>query len=181
MDIKLLEDQLSGITAKGKEWRKKEQKFLKAQGLDEEIAKTEKDLIDLESKLPSKKDQLAELIKKKNAAVAKSIKSMAEKMAEVLPEGMSVFEIAEDGSFNIGWDYGDKYRPYEGLSGGEKVQFDLALCHAMDAGLLIMEAAETDNTSLIETMAMLTNVPKQVMISTCHPVDVPEGWAHIQL
>lgn len=182
MDVKLLKDQLSGIETKGKDLRVKEKLFLKASGIDEELAKTQKELIDLEGQLPDLKEKLTETVQKKNEAVQSSISAISEKMAEVLPEGMPVFKINDDGSLLIGWEYEGVFRPYEGLSGGEKVQFDLALAHALNAGILFMEGAEADDQSLVDTMGMLTQVDKQVIVCTCHPPEsVPDGWACINL
>jgi ATPase subunit of ABC transporter with duplicated ATPase domains len=182
MDIALLKGQLEGITAKGKELRINEAKFLKAKGLDEEFEKAKKESLDEESSLYKMKKKLDEMVKKKNAAVQKSIQGVVEKMAEVLPDGIPVFEITDTGSLTIGWDFDGSYRPYEGLSGGEKVQFNLAIAHAMNAGILIMEAAEVDDKSLLETLFMLSSVEKQVIVSTCHTPDgIPDEWVHISL
>jgi cell division septum initiation protein DivIVA len=181
MDIDLLKSQLAGIIEKGKLLRTDEAKFLKAQGLEEECEKAKQEVIDQEAELEKLKAQLSGFVEAKNNAVGKSIQSITEKMAEVLPEGMPVFELTEEGLI-IGWEYDGRYRPYEGLSGGEKVQFDLAMAHVLKAGVLIMEAAEVDNKSLIETMGMLSQVDKQIIISTCHAPDViSDGWLHIDL
>jgi len=178
MDIGLLKDTLSGLKTKGIELGEKRDLFVKAQGLNESIEKTRQETGLLVIKQDKTKEQIKEKIALKNEAVSKTASALEEKMAEILPYGKAVFKIDEDGSVFIGWD--DK--PYSGLSGGEKVAFDGALCHALGSEFLIFEAAELDSENLPATMEMLSKISKQVIVNSCHePKEVPDGWNVVKL
>ncbi len=180
MDIQILKDQIDALTNKGRKLRDIESVFLKLKGLDEEIAKAQKEKSDIEVKLQPLKNKIQALHNQKKEAVSKTVKAMGNTMNEVLPEGKAVINL-EDGLF-IGWLNGEKTRSYDGLSGGEKTIFDSSLAHALKANFLIVEAAELDTANLEESLNKLYEIPSQVIVNTCHkPQIIPDGFDVINL
>lgn len=176
MDLQILQNQHDGLVAAGKKLREKERLFLKAQGLDERIAKSQKEIIAEESELETIKEDLALKISEKNKAVAGTITALAEKMGEILPVGETVLDVT-DGKFLIGWKIDGSLRAYSGLSGGEKVTFDSALDQALGCGIIVQESAELDKDFLLQVIEKLTLLDKQVIVNSCHPpAEIPEGW-----
>ncbi len=180
MDIQMMEQQLKGFEAKGKELREQEAIFLKAQGLREQIEGTRAASIELEVDIQEAKEGLAELKSQKASAVAGTVSAIKEKMDAVLPDGEAVISV--DGSLAIGWKIGNDVKAYNGLSGGEKVVFDAALANALGSGIMLYEGAEMDDermTGLIESL----DHDKQVIINTCHfnGLVVPEGWDLVEI
>ena len=52
----------------------------------------------------------------------------------------------------------------------------------LDANIIILEAAELDSDHMAAALEDLAGLDKQVIISTCHPVDnVPECFVKIEL
>lgn len=166
-DIQIIKDQISGLIAKGQELRKKEAIFLKIQGINEEIEKTNLERSETKTKLAKEKKKLKGLIVKKNVAVAGSTEKIAEKMKEVLPVGDAVFDVSD--GLSIGWKDLDTV-PYNGLSGCQKQIFDTALAHVLDSNIIVLEAAELDVDHLAAALEDLALMDKQVIVNTCHPV-----------
>jgi hypothetical protein len=175
MDKQIIQDQISGLIEQGKTLRQQEAIFLKMTGINEEIIKTNIDRENNKDNLVKAKESLKKLVSQKNDAVQESFKSIAEKMGQVLPVGKAVLNL-DDGLF-IGWEAGDDgvYTPYNGLSGGQKQMFDGALAHVLDSNIIVLEAAELDNDHMIAALEDLAGIDKQVIISTCHTVDVVPG------
>ena len=182
MDLEMANNQLSGLEAKGKELRGKEALFLKDQGLAEEVAKAQKERDDKKPLLADLKIKLADLKDQKRLAVGATATALAKKMGEILPTGKAVFEAGESGVF-IGWDKPSGRVPYDGLSGGEKATFDAALCHALKADLIVVEAAEVSihfKNALGEMLKKLATFPGQVIVNVCDPIPaeiIPENFA----
>jgi len=182
MDIQLMQDKLKGLETKGKNLRAKEALFLKAQGLDEQIEKNRVEITPLEDDVSAMKDELAELKGQKAEAVASTAAALTKKMNEVLPEGVAVFTI--NGKVFFGWEIDGQIKPYNGLSGGERIVFDGALSHALQADVLIYEAAETDEDRLAGLLEQLSNIDgPQVIVNTCHSSSgaIPEGFTVTEL
>jgi hypothetical protein len=175
MDKQIIQDQISGLIEQGKTLRQQEAIFLKMTGINEEIIKTNIDRENNKDNLVKAKESLKKLVSQKNDAVSKSTIKIANKMDEVLPTGRAVINF-DDGLF-IGWEAGDDgvYTPYNGLSGGQKQMFDGALAHVLDSNIIVLEAAELDNDHMIAALEDLAGLDKQVLISTCHSVDVVPG------
>ena len=183
-DIKLLKDQLAGLEAKGKMLRSEEAVFLKALGIDESIEKTKAKLQSDEIDNTNFKEQLAELKGKKAQAIGEACIAMQEKMTALLPHGMAVIHIDDEGTLLIGWLKEGAGAPvaYHSLSGGEKAIFEAALVHALEADLVIVEGAELDEKSLVIAMEKLSGLKAQVILNTCHaPAKTPKGWDVVQL
>jgi len=182
-DINLIKNQIAGLIEKGKALRKDEAIFLKMQGINEEIEKTNQERLDNKDKLVKAKENLKKLTAKKNAAVSESTGQIIEKMNKILPSGSAIFDCT-DGLF-IGWDADEatgNYTPYNGLSGSQKQIFDTALADILDANIIILEAAELDSDHMAAALEDLAGLDKQVIISTCHPVDsIPEPFVKIEL
>jgi hypothetical protein len=184
MDIQLLKDQLAGLEAKGKRLRSDEALFLKAQGLDESIETARTKLGEDETDNINFKEQMAELKHKKSKAIGEACIRMQEKMTAILPEGMAVIHIDDEGVLLIGWLKPGAKAPvaYHSLSGGEKAIFEAALVHALEADLVIIEAAELDEKNLVTSLEKLSGLDAQVLLSTCHaPAEVPNGWEVVKL
>lgn len=180
-DIQMMQHQLDGLIAKGKELRTKESVFLKAQGINEEIEKTNQERSGYVDELEKAKTRRDDLISKKNNAVAEAAGNITEKMKSVLPVGEAVFEVS-DSSLLIGWKVDKKFTPYNGLSGAQKQIFDGALAHVLDANIIVLEAAELDNGHLLAALEDLSKLDVQVIVNTCHPVEVvPEPFVKIDL
>ena len=184
MDIQLLKDQLAGLETKGKNLRSEEALFLKAQGLDESIETAKAKLINDETDNINFKESMAELKAKKAKAIGEACIRMQEKMTAILPEGMAVIHIDDEGVILIGWLKSGAKAPvaYHSLSGGEKAIFEATLVHALEADLMIVEAAETDEKNLIEMLTKLSTIEPQVIVNTWFvPKEVPKGWEVVRL
>ncbi len=178
-DIKMMKDQVAGLIAKGKTLREKEAVFLKIQGINEEIEKANQDRDKIKKDLVTAKELKRTLLNKKNAAVAIAAEKITAKMTEILPFGKAVFDCVD--GLKIGWD-DDGYTPYNGLSGCQKQIFDTALAHVLNANIIIMEAAELDSDHMAAALEDLAGVEKQVIISTCHSVEVvPKPFVKTEL
>ena len=179
-DLQMMQDQIDGLIATGKELRKKEAVFLKIQGINETIETTSQERQTILTDQKAAKKEKKELLKKKNTAVSESAEKIVNKMNEVLPFGTAVFDCL-DGLF-LGWEVDGTKKPYNGLSGGEKQIFDTALAHVLGANIIIMEAAELDSDHMAAALEDLARVEKQVIINTCHPVKVvPDPFVKIEL
>lgn len=182
MDKQILQDSLAGMISKGEGLRKDEAIFLKLQGINETIVKTElsrdKNIELLETERENKKDLLA----KKTTAVSGSAKKIVEKLNEVLPEKNGVFDCA-DGLLMGMKNNDDSITAFNGLSGGQEKAFHAALSNVLDANILIVEAAEIDDQRLSALMEDLAGSEKQVIINTCHntSLDIPGAFKVVEL
>jgi len=177
MDIETIRDQIAGFEAKRKQLEQAEKLFLRAQGMKIEEEKIRDGLAGKEKALQDKRDAIRELRIQKAVAVGASIQALSVKMGEVLPYGKAIFEI-EDGKVSILWDN----KPYNALSGGEKVIFDGALTHALEADVLIYEAAEVDESNLSALLHQLAKADTQVIVNTWSvPTSIPEEFQVVSL
>lgn len=192
-DIKLLRDHVDGLEKALREERNIEARFIKASGLDEQAEKDAAEAERAREKVAEIKVNLSELLQKRNAAVASTAKALSEAGSAMLPEGELSMIVSEDGAVSIGWKRPDDgvVVPYAGLSGGQKVLVDAALCYALsDASasknrVIIMEAAELDSGRLNMLLSHLvkTNPSAQVVVNTCHLPNgvVPDGWKVVEV
>lgn len=181
MDKQIIKDQITGMIQKGENFRKNEAVFLKLQGINETIIKTELSRdknIDL---LVAEREIKKGLLEKKIEAVAGASKKIIEKMNEILPEKNAVFSCAdglvmgmknEDGSITA----------YNGLSGGQLQAFNAALANVLDANIIIIEGAEIDDFRLMALIEDLAGSDKQIILNTCHvPVAYSKDFQMVEL
>jgi hypothetical protein len=147
------------------------------------VAQTEKYRIlysQSESRIDELKFRLSDDIEKRNGLVFESCRSIEAKMNEVMVDGMkAVFVFGDDGLFiGTSSDASGGCTPYRGLSGGERVAFDVALAHAIGPGsVFVIEAAEMDMENLASLMNKLAKQETQVLLNTwAMQESVPEGW-----
>lgn len=183
MDKKLLQDQITGLREKIKSLRNDKDLFIKVQGLQESEEKMRGEAKELREKTAFLKTSNKKLQEKKNGIVSSSIKSLANNITSLLPEGTAVIEVSESGDFFIGWQRNQEtVVPYSGLSGGEKVTFDAALASALKANLIICEFAELDSKRLTIALEKIAKTDFQVVALSAHdPEKVPEGWEVVRL
>lgn len=185
-DTAMLEQQIAGLTEMIKTLRDQSDLFHEAKGLDGEAEKARKEATEKAVDLQAAKEKLSELQGRKREALQATCAALSAKMSEVLPEGKAIFEISDDGVF-IGWERNGKRKPYRGLSGGERVPFDSALCYALIGKghkVLIMELAEADEVRLLACLNHLAELPEdtQVLAMTCHaPKVAPDGWSVVEV
>lgn len=180
MDTQILKDQLAGLEKKGLALAEDEKKFLEMTGLKKESEKFGVEIEELEEDLETTKSDLKKKTDEKAAALAKTMGSISEKITEVLPGGTGVFKITSDYKVVIGWDIDGSSKSYGGLSGGEKVAFDTALLHALDAYIICQEVAEMDDARTVSFMEKLSGLRKQTILCSCHDPfggdPLPNGW-----
>ena len=135
-------------------------------------------------------DKAKEAKTKAADAINDTIKACAKYFREkstdgILPEGH--IHIEDDGRtrLQIGWQR-DLFVPRQSLSGGEKAIFDAAMASVLVPSAAIwIEAAECDDTTLAATMEKLAPLPQQVVILTCHWVDldpvVADEWTVVRM
>lgn len=209
MDKQILENQIQGLEAKLKKLQANEKLFIKAQGIDETIAKSQKEIAEHETETHDLKEQIAEKKAAKAAALKPTGEALAEKMKMVLSRGAVVFDISE-GSVFLGWKLGDKVTPYAGLSGGQKMEFDPAFSKAMlgdGPKLIVTEAAEINYDNIMKNAERIRSSAmddEQFIINFCHvelfshigdpcvycaenhdgglcPSRLPDGWNVVKL
>jgi len=181
MDTNLIEQQITGLKGKLEELRGQEKLLVRASGIDEEAAKIRVEMDGLKNKTDVLKEEIEGLVGQKNTAVSATARALSETMSQILPVGSAVFRVDEDGNAFIGWKNGHVV-PYDGLSGGERVMFDAALCHALRANVIIQEAAELDGEALLNNLAKTANSETQFIASTCHaPGEVSTKWKVISM
>lgn len=189
MDKQILKDQIAGQIEKGVLLRADEALFLKVQGINETIVKTEvtrdKNVVLLEAEKENKKSLLA----KKMLAVSGAAKKIVEKMNEVLPEKNAVFDCLDGLKFGMR-NQDNTITAYNGLSGGQLQAFNAALANVLDANILFIEAAELDYLRSGAVLEDLANSDKQILISTCWPsrsedwpksYEIPENFQEVVL
>lgn len=178
MDTQLIQNQIDGLTEKGKNLRKQEALFLRAQGLEEQAEKIRVEMGDKDEELQALKEELAELKAKKSELVITTAADLADKMGDVLPRGKAIFYI-DEGAVFLGWaqESSASITPYNGLSGGEKAEFDAALAYALGANILVVEAGEMDGPNLQAMVEKLNGLDVQVLVNSWHaPETLPDGW-----
>lgn len=187
-DTKTMNEMITGLEQKKKNLRADEAVFLKVSGINEEIEKANQEKADFEDELKEAKRRRDEAKSKKAAAVSDVTAQIAEKMNTVLPVGSAVFDYDEDEDgkrvMKIGWCIDGKTTSYNGLSGGEKQIFDAALSHILDANIIVVEAAELDESNFQDTLKELAKLDKQVIINYCHPVaglEIPENFTVMEV
>ncbi len=189
-DTQMLETQIQGLKENIKGLRGEEAKFLKAQGLSEQIESAKAKAEELQATHANTKEKLAAIQQEKQDAVRNAGAAFAEAMGHVLAEGAPIFDLDEAGNVILGWQAPDgRIVPYAGLSGGEKAAFDPALAYALmpkDATnrVIIIEAAELDPVRLRETLERIaaSDPDAQIIVNTCHePESVPEGWVVVRM
>jgi hypothetical protein len=187
-DIQTMQQMIAGLKQKKNNLQADEAVFLKLSGINEEIEKALQDKDGYDSLLIEAKSRRDDAKKRKAGAIAGITSKIAQKMNEVLPSGEAVFTYEEDQdgkrSMKIGWKGGDTVTPYNGLSGMQKQVFDSALAHVLDADIIVLEAAELDHENLEKTLAELSRLDKQCLISTCHPLEgikIPENFTVVEV
>ena len=182
-DTKLIEDQISGLKERLILLRRDKEAFIKAQGMVEEAEKLKSEAEKKRKEVSLLKTGNAPLIAKKNAAMAKSLSGMIAKLTKVLPNGKPIVDVKEEGDVFIGWQKeGKQPVSYSSLSGGERVIFDAALAHALNANIIISEFAEIDDEQLVKALNRFGEMDVQFIGSTCHPPkEVPKPWEVITL
>jgi hypothetical protein len=182
-DTKLLEDQIVGMKQRLILLRRDKEAFIKAQGMAEEAEKLRAEALKKRDEVALLKTSNAALITKKNAAMAKSLSGMIAKLTKVLPNGKPIVDVKEDGDVFIGWQKeGKQPVSYSSLSGGERVIFDAAMAHALNANIIISEFAEIDDDQLVKALDRFGKMDVQVIGSTCHPPKtVGNPWEVITL
>ena len=177
MEINVLKDHVKGLEASQTQLRKDKDLFVESQGLAKQEAHAQGEIEELDKELEETKDKITPLRVQKAQSMRSTSVALADKMSEVLPHGVAVLEI-EDKDVYIGWDN----TPYNALSGGEKATYDAALCKALGANVLIVEAAELDRNNLdaqLDKLVALKDV--QVLVCTCHGSGSTEGWFVVDL
>ncbi len=184
MEAKQIEEQIEGLTAKGRGLREKE---AKASGIVQTIEKYGMEIAEYQGELEDLKETLAEHKSQKAEAVKATLISMQEKITALLPEGDGIVHINE--KLIIGWLLPNKpLVPFEGLSGGQKIVFGQALGNSLlgDAKekLLLYEAGEVDEKNLIALLGCIDKAKDetQTAVNTwAKPKAIPKGWNSIDL
>jgi len=171
--IETIQNKIDGLKSAISELRKNEKLFLKAQGIDEAIEKMRLDLLKSESQIEATKEEIVKLQMRKAAAVSETAKMLSAAMSKVLPAGKAVFNVDDNGNSQIGWlIQGAKISPYEGLSGAEKAQFDVALAYALLADskckVLVLEGSEIDSDHLSDFLNHLSDTNPEAQIIVNH-------------
>lgn len=182
MDKKIIEDSITGMIAKGENLRKDEAVFLKIQGINETIVKTEVARDENVDLLAAERKNKKALLLKKHVAVSDSANKIIDKLNEVLPESNAVFGCTE--GLVMGMRNPDgTVTAYNGLSGGQLQAFNAALSNVLDANILIIEAAEIDDQRLSGLLEDLVGSDKQVIVNTCHAsyCAIPEKFQVVEL
>jgi DNA repair exonuclease SbcCD ATPase subunit len=181
MDAQLLQDQIAGLKQRLVQLKATERIMLQAHALEAQIGIAKKELNGYQAEIEPLKVELADLQEKRGGIVNAAMVEFSGRMEKALPEGQPAISV-NDNSMEIGWMIDGKSRPYRALSGGEKVSFDVALAHAMNADIIIKESAELDSKRLEMTLRVLRELPEQIVIVSCHkPETIPEGWTVCQL
>jgi len=128
---------------------------------------------------------LDDLAGRRNELVTGFCKDVESGLNRFFDGGNAVFRVVDDSVF-IGIKRGDSLIPYRGLSGGEKVAFDAALCCTLgDGSIVIIEAAEVDSKNLLGLMSALSNseTKSQIIINSCNKPDgeIPSAWNVVEL
>lgn len=180
MDQQLLEQQISGLSARLVELRAARDLHVRLQGIEEESAKVGLEMAETEVELQSLKEEVADLKARKAEETGRLTGQLTARMDHIVSSGISIFEISDSGVF-IGAQRADGSRiPYQALSGGQKVIFQQALIYALMGDgpkCLIVEAAELDQPNLDRLLAVLEALHDEVqcLVLTCHSPSKPAG------
>lgn len=179
MDISDTKAHMEGLNQKLRNLRAEQGKFLAAQSIDTQIAKSQKEINESKTSLETEKSDLKKLKSKKSDSLKFTMVSLEEKITEMLPGGKAVVKI-EDGTISISWHLmpDDKLVEYESLSGGQKKMFEQALTRSMldKGGLLVYEAAEVDPVNLKLLMMAIKTKPYQIIINAWKKPQAMKGW-----
>ena len=180
-----LMENIAGMKENISALRAQERVFIKDQTLAEQVEKAGTDRDKIKAQAEECKADIEKLKTEKNDLLTGTFERLVEKADHLLTIGECSISLDEDtGSFVIGLNRKGKVTPYKGLSGGEKVAFDLALSFALldcpaEQQVLIAECAELDphNLSLLCRVIKDSDLEAQVVLCSCHePEEVPVGW-----
>ncbi len=179
MNLQDVTAHIEGLNQKLINLRAEQGKFLAAQSIDTQIAKSQKEINESKGLLETEKSDLKKLKSKKSDSLKFTMVSLEEKITEMLPGGNAVVKI-EDGAISIGWQLmpDNKLVEYESLSEGQQKMFDQALTRAMldKGGLLIYEAATIDPVNLKLLMMAIKTKPYQIIINSWKKPQAMKGW-----
>ena len=180
-DIKLLEDRVAGLRLRVGQLKATERIMLQAHGLETQITKAKQEAPAIEADIQTLKEQLAELTGQQQRIINQALNEFALRMEQALPAGKPSIRIEND-KVALGWLIRDAVVPFQALSGGERVFFDIALAHAFGADIIAKEVAELDPARLEVALQKLTSIPCQTILSTCHePKSIPAGWTIVRV
>lgn len=186
-DTQILRDRIAGIKGRLSALRLAQATFQKAQGISEQIEKTRKDVEALETQATEKRRLIMDLQAKKNGLIVGALGKIVDEMNTALPSSLrAMVSMSADGkSLSIGRSTEDGKGGlihYCGLSGGERACFDTAIAKALQANLLLVEAAEMDDEALSCVLERLCDSDLQIIVSTCHmPSRIPQGWEVVEV
>jgi len=169
--MELIKQQIDGLTLRLAQLKATEKMFLQASGLEVQAANARKEAEGLQAEAETIKNELADKQQELAAKTSKALSGFLERMDAALPEGQAYFILGEK-SVDIGWVINGVKRPLQALSGGERVAFDVALAHALGAGILVKEVAELDQDRLHLVMEKMLSIEPQVVLVTCHAPEV---------
>ncbi|MEW6505492.1 MAG: hypothetical protein AB1457_16160 [Chloroflexota bacterium] len=157
--------------------------------ITKQIEEVMEEIRGVEVTLQAAKEEVADLAGQKAIYVGLTCGKLAEEATRLLPEGRVWIDINDGGDVGIGWINPSGERvPYSGLSGGQKVAFDLAFSAALlgqnKNKIVIVEAAEIDAqrfSKMLEHLSEAVPDDMQVIVNTCHKVTAPTGWKVIDL
>lgn len=176
----LIKQQIDGLNLRIGQLKATEKIFLQASGLEAQAVKARQQSETLAAGIETIKAELGELQLKQSTMTSQALTGFLERMNAALPTGMAYFMLGEN-TVDIGWIIDGVKRPLQALSGGERVAFDVALAHALGAGILVKEVAELDHDRLAMVMERMMTIEPQVVLVTCHaPEVIPEGWTVCQ-
>uniref|UniRef100_A0A6M3IQ91 Uncharacterized protein n=1 Tax=viral metagenome TaxID=1070528 RepID=A0A6M3IQ91_9ZZZZ len=185
----MLRGQIDGLKVSIRTLRESERLMIKANTLAEQIAQAQSNIGKFTEDLQEVKTKKETLKNQKGILLQDALEPLNQAITALLPRGEAVIVMDEDGLF-IGWKDGVRLVPYLGLSGGEKILFDGALCAAMLKGsgdkIIVFESAEVDQGNLNGLISTITKVHPdvQVIISTWakpDSFDIPEWWTVTKL
>jgi len=176
MDRQMLLDQISGTEAAIVNERNNLDLFNKVSGIVETVERSRTEVADMDEKIIEQKKLVKDLEKQRDDIMRPVIIGFAEKMKDLVCDGVGVFGVDPDGTVRIGLEKKGVFRPFDALSGGELVDFSAALSTVlMEATnsshkVLIIEAGEADGVRLHDIIGKLNQLPDiQTIVSTCHP------------
>jgi len=179
MNISDTKSHIEGLNQKLRNLRAEQGKFLAAQSIDTQIAKSQKEINESKGLLETEKSELKKLKSKKSDSLKFTVIQLEEKITQMLPGGKAVVKI-EDSSVSIGWHLmpDDKLVGYESLSKGQQKMFDPALTRAMldKGGLLIYECGEVDSDNVKALMKTIKGKPYQIILNAWKRPAAMKGW-----
>lgn len=177
MDITDTKAHMEGLNQKLRNLRSEQAKFLAAKSIDEQIAKSQKEMNEGKASLKTEKSDLEKFKSKKSDSLKFTIIQLEEKITEMLPDGNAVVKI-EDGSVSIGWHLPDGFLEYESLSKGQQKMFEPGLTRAMldKGGLLCYECGEVDSDNVKALMKTIKGKPYQIILNAWKRPTAMKGW-----